>query len=187
MNDRSLIRTIENLTRRIERLEQQNRFTTATDWMPGNWWGRVSPTNPASRIVNVHGGFLWYWYGGYGGDFRQLPNTIYDFSFATAFAIGGGYRWCVLQAAVADNPPTLELHEGEEFASLADCQDDFYANGPGDGLYSQYIPLSALILRDNGSMEAGSIENVTLSDQSKSHFLVRDFRPWLHLHYTSPG
>jgi hypothetical protein len=180
---RALYRTISNLIARVEKLEQQNRFTTASDWMPANWWGRVNPTNPASRIVNVHGGYLWTWDGA-AGNFLTLPDTIFDFSAVTAFAGSAAYRWSVLQADLATNPPTIRLHEGEEFAARIDAESDFFNNSGADGLYTGYLPLAAIMLRNNGTLggAVGAIENITFSDQDMSYFLARDFRPWLHLH-----
>lgn len=182
MDERALYRTIQNLTRRIEKLEQQNKFTTATDWMPGNWWGRVTPTQPASRIVNVHGGFLWVWDGT--GTFRRLSDSIYDLSSVTAFAGSQSYRWAVLQADLSTNPPTLTLYEGEEFTTAEACENDFFSDGTTDDLYGTYFPLCAFVLRNNGTLGGvvGAIENVTLGDTSQSYILVKDFRPWLHLH-----
>lgn len=152
----------------------------ASDWMPANWWGRVTPTQPASAIVSVHGGYIW---DSSVGRFRKFDDTVYDFSATSAFAVSQGYRWTVLQADVSASPPTLRIYEGSDFAALQDCEDDFWISGPGDDLYTDYYPLAVIVLRNNGNLgTAGAIETITLADTNKSYFLVKDFRPWLHLH-----
>lgn len=182
MNDRQLLRTIDNLTARIERLEKQNRFQASSDWMPANWWGRVAPTLPASKIVTVHGGWFWTWDGASGYP-RLMTDTVYDFSGVTGFSVSQGYRWVVLRVDLSAASPTLNLFEGTESADLSTAENDFETNAAIEDLWGSYLPLCALMLRGDGNLgTAGAIENITLIDKEQSYILARDFRPWLHLH-----
>ena len=182
---RSLYRTISNLTARIQKLEQQNRFTTSADWAAMAWWGWASTTQPASKIVNVRGGVLWVWDSVAGtGQLRRLDDAPYDFGGFAPFAAQYHYRWAVLQADVSASPATLRVHDsGVEFGTAAECDADFWANAPGDDLFGGYVPLCAIVLRNDGDLiAAGAIENITLSNREQSYLLARDVRPWLHLH-----
>jgi hypothetical protein len=184
---RSLYRTVTNLTRRINKLEQQNRFTTSADWAQASWWGWVSSTQPASKIVNVRGGVFWEWNSVAGtGQFRKLDDAPYDFNGFAPFAAQYHYRWAVLQADVGASPVTLRVYDSAvEWGTSAECEADFWANGTADDLYGGYISLCVIVLRNDGNLvAAGSIENITLSDKEQSYLMVRDFRPWLHLHTT---
>jgi len=186
---RAVLRSIDNLTERVAKLESQNRYTTATDWMRGNWWGWCSPSQPASRIVQIHGGYLWWWQDDTGeGYYRKLDDTPYDLIGVGAFSGENYYRWVVLRADLSSgNVAQIEVKEsGFEFGTWEECEKDFWDNGPSLDLYGTHIPLCALVLRNNGYLSlAGAIENVTLSDKSQSYFLARDLRPWLHMHYPS--
>lgn len=184
---RAIYRSITALTRRVGQLEQQNRFTTSADWAKMNWWGWCSTTQPASKIINVRGGIFWEWDSAGGtGRFRKLDDTIYDFSGFAPFAAQYHYRWAVLQADVSANPVTLRVFDsGVEFGTDGEVVADFWNNGPAEDLYTSYIPLCAVALRNDGNLAvAGAIENITLSDINYSWLLARDMRPWLHLHVT---
>jgi hypothetical protein len=184
---RHLYRAIDALTKRVAKLEAQNRFTTSADWAAMNWWGWCSTTQPASKILNVRGGVFWEWDSAVGtAGFRKLDDTIYDFGGFPPFAAQYHYRWAVLQADVSASPVTLRVFDsGAEFATADLCEADFWANGPAEDLFGAYVPLCAVCLRNDGDLvAAGGIENVTLSDRDYSFLLVRDLRPWLHLHAT---
>ena len=187
---RALYRSISNLTERVAKLERQNRFTTSADWAAMNWWGWCSPTQPASRIVNVRGGVFWEWDSAAGtGQFRKLDDTVYDFAAFPPFAATSHYRWVVLQADVSASPVTLRVHDSgaaAEQATSAACEADFWANGINDDIYGSYVPLCAIALKQDGSPigPAGAIENITMADRDYSYFIARDMRPWLHLHKT---
>ena len=184
---RSIYRSIKALTTRVERLEEQNRFTVSSDWAMMNWWGWCSTTQPASKIINVRGGVFWEWDSGAAtGRFRTLDDTIYDFSGFGPFAAQYHFRWAVLQADVSANPVTLRVFDSAvEFGTEAEVVDDFWNNGPDEDLFTSYIPLCAVVLRNDGNLGvAGAIENITLSDTNYSWLLARDLRPWLHLHVT---
>lgn len=182
---RALVRAVEGLTRRVEKLEGQNRFTTASDWMRANWWGWCSPTQPASKYVQVHGGILWWWDSAGTGVFRKLDDAPFGLGGCGAFAASGYYRYAVLQADVSADPASLRLWEcATDFGTAAECEADFWANGPTENLWDEYFPLCALVLRNDGTTGTlGAVENLTLADAAQSYILVRDFRPWLHLHY----
>jgi len=193
MSERELLqlaRSVNNLSKRVAQLEKQNRFTTATDWMKAAWWGYCSPTQPASKLVQVKGGIFWTWDSAAGtGQFRKLDDTVFDFSSCAPFGIGSTYRWCVLQLDVSANPPVFQLYEiadhTTEFGSAAECESDFWTNATDDDMWGSYIPLCAVVLKNDGNLgPAGAIENITLSDSDYSYMLARDFRPWLHLHAT---
>lgn len=182
----SMIRTVRGLEKRVRELEGQNRFTAATDWMPANWWGRISPTQPASKIVQVHGGFLWLWDPGSGqGYFRKMDDTIYDFSSVAPFAATGHFKWVVLQADLSAAAPTFTTVESPEFGTSEECEQDFWDNGPVEDLYHAYLPLCCVVVQNDGALAtSGAILNITLADRVQSYLLARDIRPWLHLHYS---
>jgi len=181
---RQMLNSIDSLQRRIAKLEGDGRFQTATDWSPSNWWGWCSPTQPVSRIVQVHGGTFWEWDSALGtGNFRRLGDTIYDYSTCDPFAASEFYKWTLLQANVSADPVTLRIHESTEFGTAAECEADFWSNGIDDDLYGTYLPLCVVVVKNDGNLGvAGAIENITLSDTNYSYFMVRDMRPWLHLH-----
>jgi len=184
---RALYRTVNALTKRIERLEQQNRYTASSDWAKMNWWGRCSTSQPASKIINVRGGVFWEWNSAGGtGRFRWLSDTVYDFGGFPPFAAQYHYRWAILQANVSANPVTLRVYDSAiEWETPTEVEMDFWDNGPGDNLYTDYVPLCSIVLRSDGNLgPAGAVENVTLSDKEKSYMLVQDMRPFLHLHVT---
>lgn len=193
MNDidqvlREILNTLRSYERRIKKLEQANDFTTSTDWMRANWWGWCSPTQPASRIVQVHSGYFWWYESDTGqGKFRQLNDTIYDLASVSAFAFSEYYRSIVIRADLSGGLASLNLWEnGADFGTSDECETDFFDNATAEDLYGDYIPLAALVVRNNGNLgPTGAIENVTLADRTQSYFLVRDFRPWLHLHAPS--
>ncbi len=185
MNDiAALMRAINKLTERVNKLEAQNRFTIATDWMPGNWWGRVSPTQPPSRAVHIHGGLMWWFETNSGmGYYRWLSDTVFDFSTSSPWTAAGYYRWTVLQADVAAQEVPIWLWESPEFGTWEEAEIDFRTNGLNEDLYGNYIPLAVVVLQNNGNTGvAGAVKNITLADKDQSYFLVRDFRPWLHVH-----
>lgn len=185
---KKLLNSIDNLTDRVKVLEVQNRFKTSTEWAMFNWWGWCAPNLPANKNVNVHGGILWWWQDDtQSGYFSKLDSTLYDFSATAVWAQSQAYRWCVLQADVSNPIATLRLHEDlNEFGTYIEVETDFYDNAPSTSLYGDYIPLCALVLRNEGTLGiGGAIENITLSDKTQSYFLVRDFRPYLHLHKQS--
>jgi len=181
---RQLYNAINGIERRLSKLEGDGQFQTATDWMQANWWGWCSPTQPVSRIVQVHGGVFWYWDAATGtGKFRKLGDSIFDYSTCSGFAASEHYRWTILQANAAASPVTLRIFESPEFGTAGECEADFWANGPADDLFGEYLPLCAIVVKNDGNLGvAGAIENITLSDTNYSYILVRDMRPWLHLH-----
>lgn len=183
---RGFERSLSNMARRIAELESHKKFDTGKDWNRAGWWGFCSPTQPASRIVNVKGGIMYEWPDGTStGYLRNLPDLPYDFSTFTAFAAQYHYVWCVLRADVSVNPAILNLFEdGTEFGTASECESDFWTNGPSANLYGSYIPLCALVLRNEGTLATvGAIESITLADRTKSYMLARDIRPWLHWHH----
>jgi hypothetical protein len=187
---RQVYRAIDNLTKRIGKLEEQMRYKTATDWAQASWWGWCSPTQPISRSILVRGGVFWIWDSAAGtGNFRKLDDTVFSFDTCLPFNIGGAYRWSVLRLNVTNNPPLFDLYEiGDgttEFLTADDCENDFWLHAIDDDIYGGYIPLCAVILKNDtgvGIGPAGACENITLSDTDYSYMLARDFRPWLHLH-----
>ena len=181
---RQLYNSINGLERRISKLESDSRFQTATDWSPSNWWGWCSPTQPVSRIVQVHGGVFWEWDSAAGtGKLRRLADGVYDFSSVVGFAGSEFYKWCVLQANVGASPVTMTHFESPEFGTAAECEADFWTNGTDDDLYGDYVPLCVVVVRNDGVLAtAGAIENITLADNHYSYMMVRDVRPWLHMH-----
>lgn len=182
---RGIQKSLTNIDRRVADLERHKRFDTGKDWARMNWWGWCSPTQPASRIVTVKGGILWQWPNDTAtGYFRSMDDLPYDFSLVTAFVAQYHYVWCVLRADVSVNPASLNLYEdGTEFGTAAECEADFWINGPNANLYGGYIPLCAVALRNEGTLATvGAIESVTLADTTKSWMLLRDMRPWLHWH-----
>lgn len=185
----SVLRALDAMASRITVLERQNRFTAASDWMRANWWGFCSPTQPASRFVKVGGGVLWWWQSDTGSTrFRKLDDMPYDLADVSAFTQSEAYRWCVLQADVSGaGMVTLHLHEeATEFGTAEEAETDFWGNGPADDLWGSYIPLSVLVVRNDGNLgPTGAVVSLTLADTEKSYFLVRDFRPWIHLHASS--
>jgi len=178
-------RAIGNLTKRIEDLEAANNYLVSTDWMRSNWWGLCSPTFPASRIVYIHGGYFWSWTTGGAGYYRKLDDTSYDMSGVSAFTATSYYRWAIVQADVTSgNTAQITFTEGgTDFGTWEECERDFWDNAPSSDFYSSHIPLCALVLRNNGYLAInGAVENITLSDREQSYFLIRDMRPWLHVH-----
>jgi len=173
-------RIIDRLIQRIERLESQTQFVDSADWMPGNWWGRISPTQPASRIIQLHAGFLWY-----DGYFRYLSDTVYDFSDVGVFTASGYFRWTVLRADVTAATITFNLYESGEFGTADEAENDFWVNGPSvDLIGTNYYPLCVVIVQNDGdTITPGSIENITLADTDQSYLFIRDFRPW---HWLNP-
>jgi hypothetical protein len=184
---RQISRSMDRLSKRITKLEDQQRFTRATDWMQANWWGRVSPTQPVSKFLQVRGGVLWTWDSAAGtGSFRSLDDaSMYDFSTTLVWAQQYYYRWAVLQADMSGLAVArLRLHQdANEWATYVQAENDFWNNGPADDLWGTYIPLCVVVLRNDGyTGVAGAIENITVSDKEQSYILIRDFRPWIHLH-----
>lgn len=186
---RKINAALGNLSDRIAKLEGQNRYTTSTDWMRGNWWGWCSPTQPASRIIQIHSGLMWWWQPDTGGGYlRKMGDLPYDLAGASAFAGERYYRWAILSAVVStSNIANVQLDEGDtEFGTWDECEADFWWAAPDVNMFGSVIPLCALVLRNSGYLTvAGAIENVTLADREQSYFLVRDMRPWLHVHVAS--
>jgi hypothetical protein len=186
-----ILDALGNLDGRLRQVEEHVRMDSGKEWQRSNWWGWVSPTLPPAKAVQVHAGTVWYWSSiAATGNPAQVSEQTFSLAAVGAFANADYYTWAVLLADPLSSPAALGLYEsGLESENADACEASFWANVTSAGLYVNYVPLAAIILKNDGNAGvAGAIENVTRADRTQSYLYLPDFRPWLHTHISQgPG